>query len=205
MTFIYFLWLQADSCPHYGQPCSTTGLFIWPPDVSPTTVLNVYRSQWRFVFGSPGEELFAPLPHNLSRPLCSHSVQACAVSARTSRYRQTLVLLQHATNLPTFPRCEKKTDLESKLRRDSYYCERYCRRAVVCSIQIDVFLIIEVCQHGLACRYRRHFPPLPLSLLSEAAGVTPALLQHAELCMQIEVCMWFFPFLHIGRIKGICC
>lgn len=39
--------------------------------------------------------------------LCSHSVQACAVSARTSRYRQTLVLLQHAKNLPTFPRCEK--------------------------------------------------------------------------------------------------
>lgn len=49
------------------------------------------------------------------------------------------------------------------------------------------------------------FPPLPLSLLSEAAGVTPALLQHAELCMQTEVCMWLFPFLHIGRIKGICC
>ena len=54
------------------------------------------------------------------RSLCSAALQsftsfvfciACeryAVSARTSRYRQTLVLLQHAKNLPTFPRCGKK-------------------------------------------------------------------------------------------------
>lgn len=68
---------------------------------------------------------------------------------------------QKPPNLPQMwkKQTKRKRAPESKLCRDSYYCERYCRRAVVCSIQIDAFLIIEVCQHGLACRYRRHFPP----------------------------------------------
>lgn len=42
---------------------------------------------------------------------------------------------------------------QSKLCCESYYCEHHCRRAIVYGIQIDVFLIIEVCHHSLASRY----------------------------------------------------
>lgn len=94
---------------------------------------------------------------------CKHSP---FLSACTSRYFQTLIVLQHAKphNLshndpPTPPpKKQKKTAPKSKLCCDFYYSERYCR-------QIDVVLIIKVCQHSLACRYQRHFPAASTSCL----------------------------------------
>lgn len=58
-------------------------------------------------------------------------------------------------NMPELPALAKHISAaNSKL---CYDFEHYCRQPVVCGTQMDVWLIIKVCQHSLASRYQRHF------------------------------------------------
>lgn len=78
----------------------------------------------------------------------------------------TLILLQHAKTSPPLPRRKKNVPPKSNFCGDSYYCEHFCRQVS----RLMYFLITQVCQQGVASRYKRHFPHcLYYPSVSEAA------------------------------------